>query len=335
MPDARVQAITLWLQQFDELGGAILTPASADASFRRYFRASKGGKSWIVMDAPPDKEDSRPFVKIAQFLQQMNLNAARVIEADLEQGLLLLTDLGSTQYLEVLQASAQSSKELYAAAIDALVRMQFEGEAFKAELPAYDEKLLRFEMSLFSDWLCATHLNIDFTRQEQRQWDTICDLLVDNALQQATVFVHRDFHSRNLMRTKTDNPGILDFQDAVCGPCTYDLVSLLKDCYIAWPADFVTDQALTFYRKRQAAPGMPNDEEKFLRHFHLMGVQRQLKASGIFARLNHRDGKPGYMKDIPLTLNYIVDVAEQYKEFAFLGEFIRQRLLANLPGPSQ
>ena len=330
MPDARVQAITLWLQQFDEVAGAILTPASEDASFRRYFRASKGNKTWIVMDAPPEKEDSRPFVKISQYLQQMNLNAPRVIEADLAQGFLLLTDLGQTQYLETLNEDAKSSDKLYADAIDALIRMQSNGGVFQSQLPAYDDELLRFEMSLFSDWLCATHLGITFTDDEQQQWNAVCDVLADNALDQPTVFVHRDFHSRNLMRTNANNPGILDFQDAVCGPYTYDLVSLLKDCYVSWPPDQVAAWALSFYRERQSALGSAIDEDKFFRHFHLMGVQRQLKAAGIFARLNHRDGKAGYMRDIPLTLNYVVAIAGQYKELSFLSALLSERVLPQL-----
>jgi hypothetical protein len=335
MPDARVQAITLWLQQFDEVAGAALTLASADASFRRYFRASKGDKSWIVMDAPPEKEDSEPFVRIARYLELMNLNAPRIVEADLTQGLLLLTDLGSTQYLVALTEDAQSVNTLYADAIAALVRMQSEGASFQSDLPAYDEKLLRVEMSLFRDWLCETHLGLAFNDDEQQQWSSVCEMLVRNALDQPCVFVHRDFHSRNLMQVSDFNPGILDFQDAVCGPYTYDLVSLLKDCYISWPPDQVTEWALSFYRERQSALGPGIDEELFLRHFHLMGVQRQLKAAGIFARLNHRDGKPGYMLDIPLTLNYIVAIANRYEELSFLSALLSERVLPRLAEAKQ
>jgi len=330
MPDARVQAIRLWLQQFDEVAGAALTPASADASFRRYFRASKDDKSWIVMDAPPEKEDSEPFVRIARYLELMNLNAPRIVEADLTQGFLLLTDLGSTQYLVALTEDAQSANTLYADAIVALVRMQDEGASFQSNLPAYDEKLLRIEMSLFSDWLCETHLGLVFNDDEQQQWSSVCEVLVRNALDQPCVFVHRDFHSRNLMQVSDFNPGILDFQDAVCGPYTYDLVSLLKDCYISWPPDRVTEWALSFYRQRQPALGPGIDEELFLRHFHLMGVQRQLKAAGIFARLNHRDGKPGYMLDIPRTLNYIVAIANRYEELGYLSALLSERVLPRL-----
>jgi N-acetylmuramate 1-kinase len=330
--DSRVQAIHEWLLQFDELAGANLTPASADASFRRYFRARKGDLSRIVMDAPPEKEDSRPFVQVATYLQQMSLHAARVIESDLAKGFLLLTDLGSTPYLDVLKSDPKSSDKLYADAIDALVRIQSEGERFHKSLPPYDEKLLRFELSLFSEWLCTTHLKIAFTEQEQRHWDVVCDLLVDNALDQPRVFVHRDFHSRNLMLVKENNPGILDFQDAVSGPYTYDLVSLLKDCYISWPSDAVSSWSLSFYRKRQADLGSSIDEGVFLRHFELMGVQRQLKAAGIFARLKQRDGKSEYMLDVPRTLNYVLAIASRYEELAFLSSFIGERILPKLSG---
>jgi N-acetylmuramate 1-kinase len=332
--DSRVQAIHEWLLQFDELAGANLTPASADASFRRYFRVRKGDLTRIVMDAPPEKEDSRPFVQVASYLQQMSLHAARVVESDLAQGFLLLTDLGSTPYLDVLKSDRKRSDKLYADAIDALVRIQSEGERFHKSLPPYDEKLLRIELSLFSDWLCATQLNIAFTEQEQRHWDVVCDLLVDNALEQPRVFVHRDFHSRNLMLVKENNPGILDFQDAVSGPYTYDLVSLLKDCYISWPSDAVSSWSLSFYRKRQADLGSSIDEGVFQRHFELMGVQRQLKAAGIFARLKQRDGKPEYMLDVPRTLNYVLAIASRYEELAFLSAFIGERILPQLPGPA-
>ena len=318
------------MQQFDDIAGAYLTPASADASFRRYFRASKKGLSRIVMDAPPEKENSEPFVRIASYLQQMNLNAPRVIEADLERGFLLLTDLGSTQYLEVLNHDSARSDVLYTDAINALVKMQDEGAQFHFELPPYDDKLLRFELSLFGDWLCGTHLGIKFSEEESRKWNTVCDFLVYNALDQQRVFVHRDYHSRNLMVVDEDNPGILDFQDAVSGPYTYDLVSLLKDCYIAWPEDAVSDWALSFHRKRQAAMGSSTDEDTFIRHFELMGVQRQLKAAGIFARLNHRDGKTGYMLDIPRTLNYIVAIADRYEELYFLAALISEQVLPKL-----
>ena len=309
-----------------------MQPASADASFRRYFRVQKGNTSRIVMDAPPDKEDSAPFVRVANWLQSMGLNAPRVLAADLAQGLLLLTDLGTSQYLEVLKTDQNRADELYSDAIDALVRLQQEGVQFHAELPPYDENLLRMELALFSEWLCGTHLDIQFSDNESQQWQAIADLLVTNALDQPLVFVHRDYHSRNLMVVDDNNPGILDFQDAVCGPYTYDLVSLLKDCYIAWPPSQVTKWASSFFRKCGNDPGTIS-EDLFMRHFELMGVQRQLKAAGIFARLSHRDGKPGYMRDIPRTLNYVLEIAPRYEELDFLADLIVGRVMPCLGEP--
>ena len=309
-----------------------MQPASADASFRRYFRVQKGNTSRIVMDAPPDKEDSAPYVRVANWLQSMGLNAPRVLAADLAQGLLLLTDLGTSQYLEVLKADQNRADELYSDAIDALVRLQQKGVQFHAELPPYDENLLRMELALFSEWLCGTHLDIQFSDNESQQWQAIADLLVTNALDQPLVFVHRDYHSRNLMVVDDNNPGILDFQDSVCGPYTYDLVSLLKDCYIAWPPSQVTKWASSFFRKCGNDPGTIS-EDLFMRHFELMGVQRQLKAAGIFARLNHRDGKPGYMHDIPRTLNYVLELAPRYEELGFLADLIVGRVMPCLGEP--
>jgi aminoglycoside/choline kinase family phosphotransferase len=282
------------------------------------------------MDAPPDKEDSRPFVQVAGNLQQMNLNGVRVLQADLENGILLLTDLGSTQYLSALEADRNRGDALYADAINALLRMQVDGEQVQGDLPPFDEKLLRFELSLFSDWLCGTHLGLEFDTTEKEQWSATCNLLVDNALEQPIVFVHRDYHSRNLMVTERNNPGILDFQDAVAGPYTYDLVSLLKDCYIEWPLETVERWALAFHQARKDLVDQSIDAELFLRHFDLMGVQRHLKAAGIFARLNHRDNKPLYMLDVPRTLNYILAIAGRYEELAFLAELISERVLPEL-----
>lgn len=306
--------------------------ASADASFRRYFRVQKGDTSRIVMDAPPDKEDSAPFVRVANWLQSMELNAPRVLGADLAQGLLLLSDLGTTRYLDVLNADPDRADKLYADAIGALVTLQQEGVQFHSELPPYDETLLRTELALFSDWLCGTHLGIEFSDDESQQWQAVVALLVKNALDQPSVFVHRDYHSRNLMLVDENNPGILDFQDAVCGPYTYDLVSLLKDCYIAWAPSQVAKWASSFFRQREHDLGTIS-EDLFMRHFELMGVQRQLKAAGIFARLNRRDGKPGYMHDIPRTLNYVLEIAPRYDELNFLADLIVDRVMPCLGKP--
>ena len=212
----------------------------------------------------------------------------------------------------------------------ALLHLQQRGTAYQAILPPYDERLLRFELSLFHDWLCETHLGIRFSAAEEQQWQRTCELLIANALNQPQVFVHRDYHSRNLMRTAVDNPGILDFQDAVEGPYTYDLVSLLKDCYVRWPQQQVRDWALAFHAQLDDAAREHSDSNTFMRHFDLMGAQRHIKAAGIFARLNHRDGKPGYMADIPRTLQYIVELGPRYAELEFLITLINERLLPAL-----
>ena len=312
------------------MAGSDPVPASIDASFRRYFRLQGADGSFIVMDAPPDKEDSVPFVRVAGFLEAMNLNAPRIVEASMEQGFLLLTDLGTRQYLQELLQDESRAPKLYRDAIDALLVMQKNGTAFQSQLPPYDENLLRFELSLFHDWLCGTHLGIDFDDAAEREWQMLCDRLVANALDQPQVFVHRDYHSRNLMVMDEDNPGILDFQDAVEGPLTYDLVSLLKDCYVKWPADRIWQWALDFYNGCNPSLQEQIPEGQFRRYFELMGVQRHIKAAGIFCRLNHRDGKDGYLKDIPRTLSYIVDVAPRYEELAFLIDLVENKVLPGL-----
>ena len=268
-----------------------------------------------------------PFVRVAGYLEAMQLNAPRIIEADIEQGFLLLTDLGSEQYLDRLSSDPAAADTLYAAAIDALLKMQRRGAAYQSILPPYDDHLLRFEMSLFHDWLCGTHLGIEFSDDEERAWQACCDVLVENALGQPQVFVHRDYHSRNLMVVGESNPGILDFQDAVEGPLTYDLVSLLKDCYIHWPAGTVRQWALHYYRNLSDTTRRQVSESRFIRYFELMGVQRQLKAAGIFCRLNYRDGKSAYLADVPRTLEYIVDVGPHYAELKFVARLIRERIL--------
>ena len=302
-------------------------PASADASFRRYFRLQKGAESFIAMDAPPSQEDCLPFVRIAGFLESMQLSAPRIIEADIEKGFLLLSDLGSEQYLDKLVQEPHLADSLYGDAIDAMLVMQRRGEAYQTALPSYSDKLLRFELSLFHDWLCGTHLQLQLSDEDERNWLACCNMLVETALRQPQVFVHRDYHSRNLMVLNEDNPGILDFQDAVEGPFTYDLVSLLKDCYVRWPADKVRQWALGYYQKLSDNMRTQIDEQQFLHYFELMGVQRQLKAAGIFCRLSHRDGKSGYLNDVPRTLAYIVELGPRHKELGFLVRLIEDQVL--------
>jgi len=282
------------------------------------------------MDAPPEQEDCRPFIRVAGYLEAMGLNAPQILEVNLDDGFLLLSDLGTTQYLRKLQDDPESSKALYADALLALTKMQTRGGAFQSLLPPYDDTLLRFELSLFHDWLCEKHLSIKLSEEDEANWVAACDMLVANALDQPQVFVHRDYHSRNLMVTSEYNPGILDFQDAVEGPLTYDLVSLLKDCYVRWPVEQVREWVHDFYAASDSSIRDRIDLNQFMRYFELMGVQRHLKAAGIFARLNHRDGKAAYMGDVPRTLGYIVELAPRYDELGFLVELISERCLPTL-----
>lgn len=319
----RIEALKQWLQDELEFRDYTLTPASADASFRRYFRITHEGASLIVMDAPPDREDSRPYIQVARLFFDVGLNVPEIIDDDLQRGFLLLSDLGSTLYLDAL--NNETVDRLYGDALGALATLQACAPV-SAVLPDYDRDLLMREMALFRDWLVGRHLGIDLSVEQAALLDRSFGVLVENALVQPQVCVHRDYHSRNLMVTRKNNPGILDFQDAVIGPVTYDLVSLLRDCYISWPRARVEDWALG-YQELALQSGIlrteHEDPAQFLRWFDLMGVQRHLKAAGIFARLNHRDGKPGYLADIPRTLDYIIDVAGRYPQLAGLDEFVR------------
>ena len=312
--DTRLDQLKHWLET--ELGFDTydIEPASADASFRRYFRITQKQQSWVAMDAPPDKEDCDPFIHIATMIENCGVQAPHIYHRNKEQGYLLLSDLGCSAYLDEL--NDDSVDALYTDAIDALIKMQTIEDA----LPAYDDKLLNFEMSLFSDWYVTKHLNIELDNDQQQTIAQCQQLLSQNALQQAQTFVHRDYHSRNLMLTTQDNPGVIDFQDAVLGPITYDLVSLLKDCYIAWPRKKL-ELWINYYIK--SSPLCADiDPQKFIKWFDLMGMQRHLKAIGIFARLNYRDGKSNYLNDIPRTLTYVFDVCRRYSELNAFGELL-------------
>ncbi len=318
--DVRLQALTHWVRDHYAAPLSRMEPASADASFRRYFRAFwEDGRSLVAMDAPPDKEDSRPFVKIAGRLEAAGLHVPQIFAADLEQGFILLEDLGSTAYLEALDSD--SVDRLYGDALDALFLMQH--SVLIEDLPRYDRALLLREMELFPQWLLERHLGLAIGDEERDMLGQVFELLVDNALDQPVVCVHRDYHSRNLMVVGERNPGVIDFQDAVAGPLTYDLVSLLRDCYVRWPRQQV-DTWLERYHERLGGEG--GDWPTFRRWFDRMGVQRHLKAAGIFARLNHRDGKPGYLADIPRTLAYIIEVAERDSAIGPLANFLSSRL---------
>jgi aminoglycoside/choline kinase family phosphotransferase len=323
----RYALMTDWLGSLLPVLGPHITPASSDASFRRYFRVRHDGASHIVMDAPPEQEDCRPFVAIGGAMHELGVQVPQVLAANLEQGFLLLTDLGSRLYLAELSES--SVEHLYDDALEALARLQAGGDPATPLLPPYDSALLHREMELFREWFLTRHLGLALKAGEQRILDETFATLCANALAQPRVWVHRDYHSRNLMITEHANPGVLDFQDAVVGPVTYDLVSLLRDCYIAWPRQQVERWALQ-HRRRLRELGVPGlaDDAVFLRWFDLMGVQRHLKAIGIFARLHIRDGKPGYLPDIPRTMGYVLDVSARYPELAELHGLLQHRKLA-------
>lgn len=327
--DLRLEQLRAWaakVLQADELEAA---PASSDASFRRYFRVRHAGESYVVMDAPPDKEDCGPFIRISAAMAGFGLNVPRVLACDLEQGFLLLTDLGERQYLQVLTPS--NAAELYADAIQALVSLQRGGRDSGLDLPVYDRELLMFEMGLFRDWLLDRQLGLGLTAPLRRELEGIFVQLSEAALAQPRVWVHRDYHSRNLMWTQDNNPGVLDFQDAVRGPLSYDLVSLLKDCYIVWPRARVEAWVGDYLRYlNDAGICRELDPEQFLTWFDLMGAQRHLKAAGIFARLNIRDGKPGYLADIPRTLGYICEIAAWQPQLRPLSHLIQDEVLPRL-----
>ncbi|MCB1772388.1 MAG: phosphotransferase [Gammaproteobacteria bacterium] len=324
----RLQLLHAWLTDVVGAREFTLAPASADASFRRYFRLTfTDGDSLVAMDAPPAQEDCGPFVRVETLLRDAGLHAPEILSRDLEQGFLLLEDLGSRSYLDALDD--QSADPLYGDAMQALLTMQ--RDVPFGGLPPYDRALLEREMRLFDEWLLQRHLGIELDRSTRRMLDAAKEALVANALAQPVVCVHRDYHSRNLMVVDGFNPGIIDFQDAVAGPVTYDLVSLLRDCYVRWD-DARVDAWVADYWQAARRAGLLSDvsASRFLRWFDLMGVQRQLKASGIFARLNHRDGKPGYLADIPRTLGYIVAVGERRTEIADLAALVSDRVLPQL-----
>lgn len=287
-----------------------LRPASSDASFRRYFRIDGAdGATYIVMDAPPPQEDVRPFIHVAEVFGATGVSVPQVIAQDVERGFLLLSDLGSTTYLH--QLTHDSAHKLYIDAIDALVLIQVQSQP--EIFPEYDRALLLKELMLFPDWYISKHLGLTLTENQSATLNKVFDALLANNLAQAQVYVHRDYHSRNLMVLEKGNPGILDFQDAVYGPITYDLVSLLRDAYIQWDEEMVLDWAIRYWERAKRA-GLPvnPDIDAFYRDFEFMGVQRHLKVLGIFARLYHRDGKDAYLKDLPLVMEYTRNAANRY-----------------------
>jgi len=296
-----------------------LTPASEDASFRRYFRATlEDGRSFVAMDAPPEKEDCGPFVRIARLLTDAGVHAPVVHAQDLGAGFLLLSDLGTRTYLAELTAATAGA--LMSDAIDALIRWQLASRP--GELPAYDEALLRREMNLFPEWYVARHRRKTLTASQAETLERIFALLVRSALAQPAVYVHRDYMPRNLMVSEP-NPGVLDFQDAVMGPITYDVVSLMRDAFISWEEEQVLDWTARYWEKaKRAKLPVESDFGEFWRAFEWMGLQRHLKVLGIFARINYRDGKPKYLADTPRFLAYARPVAQRYRELAPLNQLL-------------
>ncbi len=318
--DARRNALADWIGREIGTRAFSLMPASEDASFRRYFRVTPD-KPWhrhstlIAMDAPPPMEDCRPYVHVASLLRGCGVNAPEVFAADVERGFLLLTDLGDRLYLDALDDD--SAQPLYTDAIGALIRWQ--SASRDGDLARYDEALLARELALFPDWYVARHLRVTLTLAQQATLTQSFRSVLDRSLAQPVVYVHRDYHSRNLM-VCDDNPGVLDFQDAVCGPITYDLVSLLRDAYIEWDEERQIDWAVRYWeRARKAGLPVREDFSEFWTDFEWMGVQRQLKVLGIFARLCHRDGKARYVDDMPRVSRYLRSACARYSALAPLA----------------
>jgi len=331
--DVRLQHLKVWLDEqlttlfADQGWGAVppatLTAASSDASFRRYFRWEGAGRSFVVMDAPPPQENCKPFVDIAFLLAKSGINVPKIYAEDLERGFLLLNDLGNKTYLDVIDS--ENADTLFSDALQAL--LAFQQLPMVAPLPSYDVALLRRELELFPEWYVKRELGVEFDATQQQQWQKVSDLLIDSALAQPKVLVHRDYMPRNLMLSEP-NPGVLDFQDAVYGPVTYDVTCLFKDAFLSWPEERVRGWLESYWQQASALniPVQP-DFEEFLRASDLMGVQRHLKVIGIFARICHRDGKPRYLGDVPRFFSYIEAVIARRPELADL-----QALLVSLRG---
>jgi N-acetylmuramate 1-kinase len=325
MTDSRLNTLRNWLKALEpswQLDLDSLTPASADASFRRYFRIESKNpdfRTLIVMDAPPQHEPLDAFIKVDILLSDAGLNVPHILEKNLEQGFLLLNDLGNKTYLAEL--NNDTADHLYQDATNALVKMQLASKP--NVLPNYDEALLQRELDLFPEWYLGKHLNMSLSDLQQAQILKSFEFIIENNLAQAKVYVHRDYHSRNLMVTEKNNPGVIDFQDAVFGPITYDASSLWRDAYIAWPEERVIDWVIKFWEDgRKVGLAMPDDFGQFYRDFEWMALQRHLKVLGIFARLFHRDGKDGYLKDIPLVLEYAIATANRYIELKPLARIL-------------
>lgn len=313
-----MQKIKMWLERtvykdFD------IEIASADASFRQYFRLSESSESYILMDSSREKESLAPFVDVTRRLLEVNVRAPQILAENLDEGFLVLDDFGNTNYLDVL--NDQNFKILYTKAMDEILKMQ-KGDT--ADLPLYDKAFLHFEMDLMKTWFLEQYVKLPLSSEDEKTIEEALDAISEVVLTQPQgVFVHRDYHSRNIMLTPADEVGVIDYQDAMNGAITYDLVSLLKDLYIEYPEDEVRTLALQF----RDMLGLDADDETFIRWFDFMGMQRHIKVLGIFARLYLRDGKDGYLKDLPLTLKYTIEAAEKYEETKALADLLKKVVL--------
>lgn len=310
----RDQRLIQWLSSLYSSNIKLIS-VSGDASFRKYYRFNYTGQSLIVMDSSPELENNQPFIDVSGLLKEYALHVPHILHQDMEQGFFVISDLGDRLLLDEL--NADSVDHFYPLAFEEIIKLH---TVDTKSLPKYDSALLQREMQLFSDWYLTKHKNINLSAQAQTSLSNTYELLEQNALDQPQVFVHRDYHSRNLMIVDEHTLGIIDYQDAVLGPITYDLVSLLRDCYIDWPPTKIEEWLQLFLSKLPAEQQV--DFAQFSRWFDLMGVQRHLKAVGIFCRLNYRDNKPAYLNDIPRTMNYLLQVSKQYDELQPLHQLL-------------
>jgi aminoglycoside/choline kinase family phosphotransferase len=323
--DLRTIAMLDWLENDLLLTINQCTVASSDASFRRYFRIKTPEASFIIMDAPPEKEQLEPFIRIADLMANAQLHVPTIFQQNAVDGFLLLEDLGSENLLDAI--NHHNADSLYQPAFDSLFNLQTKTPLANSNLPHYDQALLERELGIFEEWFLGQYLDIEIP---DTVWQTVRTILINSALEQPITCVHRDYHSRNLMVLDDNTLGVIDFQDAVIGPITYDLVSLLRDCYIDWEAEQVERWMTAYYQRLQQAELIHCELSQFKRWFDLMGMQRHLKAIGIFSRLNFRDNKPDYLNDIPRTLNYITTQAAAYPELAEFSAFLNEYVLPAL-----
>jgi aminoglycoside/choline kinase family phosphotransferase len=323
--DLRALAMLDWLENDLLLTINHCGLASSDASFRRYFRIQTPEGSFIIMDAPPEKEKLAAFIQVASLMAAAQLHVPAIFQQNLSDGFLLLEDLGSQCFLD--QLNEDNAERLYQTAFSSLFNLQSKTSLADSDLPRYDYALLERELGIFEEWFLGQYLDIEIP---VAIWQAVCTLLINSALEQPVTCVHRDFHSRNLMVLDDNEVGIIDFQDAVLGPITYDLVSLLRDCYIAWPEPQVDHWMTRYYERLQQAQLIDCELSQFKRWFDLMGMQRHLKAIGIFSRLNFRDNKPNYLNDIPRTLNYVITQASAYPELVEFSMFLTNAVLPHL-----